>query len=158
MNELKTDPRVLLVGIGNRNHGDDGLGWIFVNMIDSLGYDFLDFEYRDQLQVEDAKLVSEYDVVVFADASYQKFGGGFEISRCLPAKHSFYSTQAQVPAAILFLANDLYKKLPKAYIISISGEEWEEQSLLSDEGSNNLQAAVEFFDEQLLPSLLAVTV
>jgi len=158
MKELKTDPKVLLVAMGNRERGDNGLGWTFVDMIDSLGYDFLDFEYREQLFVEDAKLIGEYDVVIFVDASYQKFGGGFEISRCFASSHGFYFSNAQAPSAMLYLAKKLYQKTPKAYLLSISGEEWEEQPSLSSDAVANLQAAIEFFDEQFLPSILAVRV
>jgi len=158
MNELKTEPGILLIGMGNREKGDNGVGWAFAEMIDSLGYNFLDFEYREQLYVEDAKLIGEYDVVIFADASYEKLGGGFEISRCFAASHGFYFSNAQAPSAMLYLANKLYKKSPKAYLISISGDEWEEQPSLSSEAGKNLQSAVEFFDEQFLPSILAVGV
>jgi Ni,Fe-hydrogenase maturation factor len=158
MNEQKTDPRFLVIGMGNREHGDNGLGWTFAEMIDSLGYNFLDLEYREQLYVEDAKLIGGYDVVIFIDASFQKFGGGFEISRCFAASHGFYFSNAQAPSAMLYLANKLYNKSPKAYLISISGDEWDEQPTLSIEGLKNLQSAVEFFDEQFLPSILAVGV
>ena len=58
MNEQKTDPMVLLVAMGNREHGDNGIGWEFADTIESLGYDFLDLEYREQMLVEDAKLIS----------------------------------------------------------------------------------------------------
>lgn len=157
MSEQKTDTKVLLVGLGNREQGDDGLGCTFVDMIDCLGYDFVDFEYREKLELEDAKLISEYDVVVFADASYEKLGGGFEISRCFAATHAFYANPSQRPPAVLHLANTLYKKYPKAYLLVITGEEWEEQASLSRDAETNLQAAVEFFDEQFLPAVLAMT-
>jgi hydrogenase maturation protease len=158
MNEQKTDPKVLLIAMGNREHGDEGLGWTFVDMIDSLGYDFLDLEYREQLFVEDAKLIGGYDVVIFVDASHEKLGEGFEISRCFTASHGFYFSNAQAPPAMLYLAKKLYQKSPKAYLLNISGEEWKEQTSLSNEAATNVQAAVEFFDEQFLPSVLAVTV
>ena len=158
MNEQKTDAAVLLVAMGNRERGDNGIGWEFADTIESLGYDFLDLEYREQLFVEDAKLISGYDVVIFVDASYQKFGGGFEMGRCFAASHGFYFSNAQAPPAMLYLAKKLYEKSPKAYLLNISGEEFEEQPSLSNEALKNLQSAVEFFDEQFLPSILGVRV
>jgi Ni,Fe-hydrogenase maturation factor len=158
MNEQNNDPGILLVGMGNREHGDNGLGWTFVEMMESLGYDFLDFEYREQLFVEDAKLISNYDVVIFVDVSYQKFGGGFEMSRCFAASHGFYFSNAQAPSAMLYLAKKLYHKTPKAYLLTISGEEWEEQAFLSNNAVKNLQSAVDFFDLHFLPSVLPVGV
>ncbi|HVX00474.1 MAG TPA: hypothetical protein VHA52_08585 [Candidatus Babeliaceae bacterium] len=158
MNEQKTDPDVLLIGMGNREHGDSCLGWTFVDMINSLGYDFLDFEYREQMFVEDAKLISHYDIVIFVDASNQKTNDGFEMSRCFAASHGFYFSNAQAPPAMLYLARKLYEKAPKAYLLNISGEEFGEQPSLSNEALKNLQSAVEFFDEQFLPSILGVRV
>jgi hypothetical protein len=96
--------------------------------------------------------------VIFVDASYQKFGGGFEMSRCFAASHGFYFSNAQAPPAMLYLAKKLYEKSPKAYLLNISGEEFEEQPSLSNEALKNLQSAIEFFDEQFLPSILAVRV
>lgn len=158
MNEQNSDPTVLLIGMGNREHVDNSLGWMFVNMVNSLGYDFLNFEYREQMFVEDAKLISNYDVVIFVDASNQKFNDGFEMSRCFAANHGFYFSNAQAPPAMLYLAKKLYEKAPKAYLLTISGEEFVEQPSLSNEALKNLQSAVEYFDEQFLPSILAVKV
>jgi hydrogenase maturation protease len=158
MNEQKTDATVLLVAMGNRERGDNGISCEFADTIESLGYDFLDLEYREQMFVEDAKLISNYDIVIFVDASYQKFGGGFEMSRCFAANHGFYFSNAQAPPAMLYLAKKLYEKSPKAYLLNISGDEFEEQPSLSNEALKNLQSAIEFFDEQFLPSILAVRV
>jgi hydrogenase maturation protease len=148
---LKTDSGILLIGIGNNCRGDDGLGWKFVDLLENMGFDFLDHEYRYQLQVEDAALVSEYDVVVFVDATYEKLDEGFEVRPCVATEQSFFSTHAQSPEAILHLTNTLYKKFPKAYVIAICGEGWELQTSLSETAEKNLQTAVGFFTEQFLP-------
>jgi len=152
MKDLKIKSTILLIGIGNSGRGDDGLGWKFVETIDGQGYDFLDYEFRYQLQVEDAALITNYDVVIFVDASHDKLSGGFEFRRCISASHSFFSTHAQAPGAIVHLANNLYNKFPKAYTLAISGRSWELETSLSEEAENNLQAALSFFTEQFLPT------
>jgi hydrogenase maturation protease len=161
MKNLKTDPiaigsSMLLIGIGNSGRGDDGLGWEFVERVNGLGYDFLDYEFRYQLQVEDAELIAKYDVVVFVDASRDELDGGFEMRRCISASHSFYTTHSQSPEAILHLASNLYNKFPKAYTLAISGKEWHLQTLLSFEAKNNLQSAFTFFVEDFLPTVQPV--
>jgi len=153
MKELKNEPRTLLVGIGNSGRSDDGLGWKFIEEIGNLGYDFLNCEFRYQLQVEDALLVSEYDVVVFVDASQEKLTHGFEMMSCIASDCYFFTTHAQMPGAILFLTNRLYNKFPKAYTLAISGNEWELDTSLSTEAKHNLQAAVNFFVEEFLPTI-----
>jgi hydrogenase maturation protease len=152
MKNSKTDPRILLIGIGNDGRGDDGLGWRFVEMIDSLGYDFLDYEFRYQLQVEDAATIADYDIVVFVDSSHARLSGGFEMRSCIAANHAFFSTHEQAPSAIVYLANTLYSKFPRAYTLAITGKNWELQTSLSREAETNLQSALSFFLEQFLPT------
>jgi len=156
MKNLKTDSnRVLIIGIGNSGRGDDGLGWKFVEMTQYLGYDFLDYEFRYQLQIEDASLIGAYDVVIFTDASHSKLSKGFEMKSCLPANHYFFSSHTQSPEVILYLANILYHKSPKAYTLAISGKEWDLHTSLSKGAEKNLQAALSFFVEEFLPAVQA---
>ncbi|MFI5187526.1 MAG: hypothetical protein ACHQF0_12420 [Chitinophagales bacterium] len=156
MKDVKTDPvaigsnKILLIGIGNSGRNDDGLGWRFIEMINGFGCDFLRYEVRYQLQVEDAALVSEYNVVIFVDATHDKLRSGYEMRSCIAANHAFFSTHAQQPGAILYLANHLYNKFPKAYTLAISGRDWELKTSLSKEAENNLQAALSFFTEEFL--------
>ena len=145
---MKTDRKILLIGIGNNCRGDDGLGWKFVELVESMGLDFIDHEYRYQLQVEDAALISEYDVVYFVDASYEKMDKGFELRPCIASDEEQISSHAQSPGAILKLANNLYQKHPEAYILAIGGEGWELQTWLSETAVRNLVEATSFFAEQ----------
>jgi Ni,Fe-hydrogenase maturation factor len=158
MKELKTDPKMLLVGIGNYDWGDDSIGWSFVDRLISQGYDFLDYQYRYKLKTEDAELISKYDVVVFVSASQEKINQGYELSSCIAASHAFYSEDVQAPSAILHLTTQLYKRNPKAYFLRISGMDWRMQPYLSREANKNMEAAVAFFDEEFLPSILTLAV
>ena len=153
MKKLKTEPGILLIGIGNSGRGDDGLGWEFVERITALGLDSLDYEFRYQLQVEDAALISDYDIVIFVDSSKEKLCGGYQMNRCISASHSFFSTHSQTPSTILHLANNVYTKFPKTYTLAISGKEWELQTSLSVEAQKNLESALSFFIGQFLPTI-----
>jgi hydrogenase maturation protease len=128
---LKTDQKILLIGIGNNCRGDDGLGWKFIELVESMGLDFIDREFRYQLQVEDAVLISEYDVVYFVDATYEKMDKGFELRPCIAFDEEQVSSHAQSPGAILRLANDLYQKFPEAWILAIGGDSCEIQTSMS---------------------------
>jgi hydrogenase maturation protease len=151
MKKSKTEScRILLIAIGNCGRGDDGLGWKFADTIQELGLDFIDFEYRYQLQVEDASLICNYDTIIFADASHKKLMDGFEIKRCNPAEHFFYSSHMQSPETILFLAHKLFGKSPKAYTLAISGVEWDLKTFLNAEAERNMIAAITFFKNEFL--------
>jgi len=144
---LKADQKILVLGIGNNCRGDDGLGWKFVELIETMGLDFIHCELRYQLQVEDAALISEYEVVYFVDASYETLMDGFTVRPCETFNQEQFSTHAQSPEAILGLANNLYRKCPKAYILAIEGESWELETNLSETAKKNLVEAVSFFAE-----------
>jgi hydrogenase maturation protease len=155
---LKTDQKILLIGIGNNCGGDDGLGWKFIELVESMGLDFISHEYRYQLQVEDAALISEYEVVYFVDASYEKMDKGFELRPCIAFDEEQVSSHAQSPGAILRLANDLYQKFPEAWILAIGGESWEIQTSLSETAERNLVEATSFFAELFFETEVAETI
>ena len=144
---MKTDQKILLIGIGNNCRGDDGLGWKFVELVEAMGLDFIDCEFRYQLQVEDAAMISEYDVVYFVDASYEVLMDGFTVRPCEAGSQEQFSTHTQGPEAILGLVNSLYKKFPKAHVLAIGGESWELETNLSETAKKNLIEAVSFFAE-----------
>ena len=157
MKNLKTNKQsILLLGIGNCGRNDDGLGWQFVDMFNSNGPDNIDLEYRYQLQVEDALLISNFDIVLFADATHTELQHGFEIKPCLPASHYFFSSHAQSPETILYLAEDLYQKKPEAYTIAISGYNWGLGTNISKEAATNLESSFHFFMNEFLPALQQV--
>ncbi len=154
MNNLKTDDsNVLVIAIGNCGRNDDGLGWKFADYLRERGTGNMDIEYRYQLQVEDALLVSGYDLVFFVDASHANLEQGFEIKPCNAAGHYFFSSHAQTPETILYLSADLYNKIPIAYTIGIAGFNWGMGTSISYRASNNLEAAFRYFISGFLPSL-----
>ncbi|MDZ7651023.1 MAG: hypothetical protein U5K54_29970 [Cytophagales bacterium] len=90
MNELKMASRILMIGIGNNGRSDDALGWKFVDEF-SDHEDLFDVEYRYQLQIEDALLITEYKKVIFVDASHKEYDNGYSFYKCEPGPHrSFY--------------------------------------------------------------------
>lgn len=154
MNDTKAENRkILLLGIGNSGRGDDGLGWSFVEAITDGGYEFLDSEFRYQLQVEDADLIARYDTVIFVDASQDPLKEGFGIRPCVAVGQYSFTSHALEPGAIVYLTNTLYHTFPDAYILAINGVEWELQCALSKEAEANLNAALGFFRESILPAM-----
>ena len=57
MKNLKLKSNTLIIGIGNSGRRDDGLGWAFVNEIQSRMPDDFDYEWRYQLQVDRKSVV-----------------------------------------------------------------------------------------------------
>jgi hydrogenase maturation protease len=161
MKELETEkPDIIIIGIGNTSRGDDGLGWEFLSrMIDTFSLPF-DWEYRYQLQVEDSELIQQYKMVVFADASHTVLSDGFEFKPCQPARHYLFSSHAQNPETVMYLAHQLYGCVTKSYTMAISGYEWELGGKLSPLAEQNLSLAMAFmeknFEKIIQNELLAV--
>lgn len=142
--------KILVIGIGNCGRADDALGWSFIDEIKENLPDNYDCEYKYQLQVEDAELISHYDVVYFVDAHKEQFNKGFTWGEGHPvATHSF-STHELDPGTVLYLSKSIYNKLPKSFILGISGLSFELKMGLSDKAKENLSKALEFFNQKTL--------
>jgi len=142
--------KILIFGIGNCGRADDGLGWAFIDKIKEYLPKNFDFEYKYQLQIEDAELISHYNEVYFVDAHKEQFEKGFIWGECHPkATHSF-STHELDPETVLYLAKSIYNKLPKSYILGISGLSFQLKIGLSDKAEINLSNALDFFNEKTL--------
>lgn len=151
MKKSKTEQnRTLLIGIGNTSRADDGLGWLFLNSVEEFSPGSFDAEYRYQLQVEDAVLVSSYEKVFFIDATEEELPEGFELIRCEPATEYFFSSHMQSPETILYLAKTLYNKQPESIVLKISGYEWELGKPLSNRARHNLDDAIHFIQENFI--------
>ncbi len=103
-------------------------------------------ESNYQLNIEDAELISNYDVVIFADASVAAVEP-FEFKPMI-AKNPVvgFSSHSISAESLLGLAEQLFGKRPVAYAMAIRGyafDEFGEQ--LSESAEANLAVAEEFF-------------
>ncbi len=145
----KLDNKTIVLGIGNNGRQDDGLGWLFLDFLKSEHSDF-DLEYRYQLQIEDAELISNYQNVIFIDAAKDENEDGFSYYPCKPSEKYSFSTHALDPETILYLTKKLYNHEPEATVLAIQGYDWELKIGLSDKGEQNLKKAKVYFKESIL--------
>ena len=140
-------PETLLVAIGNSGRGDDGLGWAFADRVRQEAGFRGPIEYRYQLQVEDAALISRVPSVVFVDACAERLAGGFEWRACQPARHFEFSTHELEPGTVLKLCRDLYGTQPTAWVLAIEGARWALGAGLSPSAERNLRQTLQAFAE-----------
>ena len=151
MKESETDRKTLLIGIGNSGRSDDALGCKFVD--EFADYDHLfDLEYRYQLQIEDAELVSRYKKVIFVDASCTLSDKGFSFEPCIPAPLTSFTSHELSPGCVVWLARDLYSVSPQAFVLAIGGTQWELHLGLSTAAQQNFNKAADFFRAYLQAS------
>jgi len=149
----KSDHNILVLGIGNNGRQDDGLGWLFLDFLKEQD-STIDLEYKYQLQIEDAELISNYDKVIFVDATKEITEDGFYLKPCYPSEKYSFSSHALAPETILYLSNTLYNQHPEASILGIQGYEWELKIGLSQMGVVNFNKAKKYFKDTVLINYL----
>ncbi len=138
-------PVLLLFCIGNIARQDDGLGWAFADAIEQSNCFPGEIFRPYQLNIEDAEACSQADTVIFVDAATGNSKQGFAFEKCEPDGEITFTTHALLPNAIIALTNDLYGKYPNAYLLKISGKEWELGKEMTPFAKENLRRAVSFF-------------
>ncbi len=145
----KDSEKIIIFGIGNNGRQDDGLGWKFLDFLEEQNSN-IDLEYRYQLQIEDAELITNFTKVVFVDATKEKIPEGFYLKQCLPSEKYSFSTHALNPETIIYLSKKLYNHTPDASIFAIQGYDWELKIGLSNKGYINLEKAKKYFKDTVL--------
>ncbi len=147
------DNKNIIIGIGNSGRKDDGLGWAFLDEIKSKLPSHFDIEYRYQLQIEDAELISTYKTVYFVDAHKDQFDKGYVLKECHPKSDQGFTTHQLAPETVLYISKKLYNTQPQAYILGISGQHFDLQIGLTEMASSNLSKAITFFDQSVVANL-----
>ena len=142
-----TDLSILVYGYGNPGRTDDALGILFSQELEKKNYPGLLFDNNYQLNAEDALLISEYDAVIFADASHKP--DSFCFSRLQPSLEIGFTTHAMHPGSVLALCHQLYDKHPQTFLMEIRGYEWDMAEKISDKARENLNGALTFIDPLL---------
>ena len=149
--------KVLLVGIGNYGRADDGLGWAFLDRIEPELPKNYEIEYRYQLQIEDAELVTHYDRIIFIDAHVDVFDVGFVWEECLPKATDSFTSHELDPRSVLYLTESVYGKRPKSYTLGISGTNFWLEIGLSETAEKNLTKALQFLKNKIDHNFESIT-
>ncbi len=144
MNNVKC----LVYGYGNPGRQDDGLGVELALMIENNERlsKYADVDYNYQLNIEDALTISEYDLVIFADAALN-IDKSFEFKKIQPAHSITFTTHELSAESLLALCQDLYNKNPESYILAIRGYEWEMGLPMTSRAKSNLNDAYIFLTD-----------
>ena len=143
--------KILIIGIGNGSRGDDALGWMLLERLEGKVSPEVTLHYAFQLSIEDALMLTDYETVVFIDASKNRYPEGYACRRLeTPAAgNAAFTSHAQTPDNIMYLAHQLYDHCPVAWVLEISGEHWELGSPLSGRAAEHLESATVFFQKWL---------
>lgn len=139
--------RILIYGFGNPGRKDDGLGIAFAEQMEKWsrrkGIKNIDFDSNYQLNIEDAYVISKYDLVLFADASLEPVDQ-YKITFVEPSPHVNFSMHSISPSYVAYLCRELYNRKPLIFLLHIKGYEWELEEGITPKASNNLKKAISF--------------
>ncbi len=146
--------RVLIYGYGNPGRQDDGLGIEMTNMIQKwieehkLNCMTTDSNY--QLNIEDAEKISDWEVVVFVDATKDESVHEFTFRKLEPSDAKVeFTMHAVSPSYVLHLSEKLFNKKPEAYVLAIRGFEWDMKEGLTANATLNLEQAFQYLLRKL---------
>lgn len=145
---MKDTSKKLIIGIGNTGRKDDGLGWMFLDLLKESKLKGWDMVYKYQLNIEDADLVKDVETLIFVDSYNDKLPKGFLMEECHSRLDFEYTTHALNPCSVLALCNNLYKKRPTTFVMKIQGFEWGLGEGLSERAMVNLKKAVDYFSRK----------
>jgi hydrogenase maturation protease len=133
---------ILIFGYGNLSRGDDALGPLLLDYIESH-CDLTEIELLTdfQLQIEHALDLEHRSLVLFVDASVACINS-FDFSQLSAARDKSYTTHAMSPAAVLAVYVSIKKQTPPpSFLMSIKAESMELGEGLSCAAENNFQQA-----------------
>jgi len=147
--------KILLLGYGNPDRGDDGVAWHVLktlfsergkNSIDLFDLEVnpltenIDVWFNFQLLPEIADLIVKYDQAVFLDAHTGEIKNDLNFVKLIPAYQNAPFTHHMTPASLLAVAESIHGEYPESWSLSVRGYSFEfEQQLtaktlaLSDE-------------------------
>jgi hydrogenase maturation protease len=142
---------LLIYGIGNPGRQDDGLGVEFVSLLERWSVEQIiklqiDFLSNYQLNIEDAKTIADYELVVIADAS-KEIPEGYQIRRIDPVQTNHAMTHFLSPGALLRLCEELFGRKPQMYVLHLAGYRWSIGKPVTRKAKNNFQQALDKFQE-----------
>jgi hydrogenase maturation protease len=145
---VRSRPSVLVYGFGNPGREDDGAGVALAEQIRAAALPGVTTDSNYQLNVEDALLLTEHDIVIFADATRSPVDR-FSFYRLEPDPSVSFTTHAMSPGSVLALCSQLYGKTPPVYMLEIAGVSFELREGLTAEAAENTGAAGAFLIELL---------
>lgn len=136
------DDSSLIYGIGNIGRQDDGLGWAFIDWLETAsGCAKADKVKFYQLNLEDADLISHKQRVLFVDASKDTTVDSFRLYKAEPKMDFSFTSHAMSIETIMATCWQCFGKMPEVHVLAIRGYQWELQIGLTEQAENNLHLA-----------------
>jgi hydrogenase maturation protease len=133
----------LVVGIGNVGREDDGLGWAFVDWLETTGECAgTELVRAYQLQLEDADLVSRVDRVLFVDSTTDPDVATYQLSIPEPRLEVAFTSHALTIPTVLEISRQCFSRLPDVRLLAIRGHSFTLTEGLTPLAADHLAVAI----------------
>ncbi|MBL1321492.1 MAG: hydrogenase maturation protease [Methylophaga sp.] len=140
----------LIYGIGNVGRQDDGLGWAFIDWLESESIcPKAELMRHYQLHLEDADMISYKKQVLFVDASKVPELETFQLENIKPKMDFSFTSHAISVESILATCQTCFDYMPKVQFLTIKGYEWNLQLGLTTKAKQNLKSATDYFEQYI---------
>jgi hydrogenase maturation protease len=123
--------RVLVIGIGNPLRSDDGFGWAVAEQLSARADENLQVLKVHQLTPELAEAISGVDLAIFVDAGAHGTPCPLTCEPVSVSDADLRFSHDVTPAALIQVAQTLYRKAPVAYLVCVAGKSFEHGEALS---------------------------
>jgi hydrogenase maturation protease len=132
---------VLVLAVGNPSRGDDALGPMLAEMVETADLPGVEVVTEFQLQVENSLDIEGRERVIFVDAGIGTHAP-FEVREATPAADFLHTSHALSPEAVLATYLRIKGEAPPpAMILCVRGESFELGDGLSRDAAAHLHAA-----------------
>lgn len=117
----------LIYGTGNVGRQDDCLGWAFIDWLQTGGLrSNAEIQRNNQLQLNDAYLISKMQRVLFVDAAKERLADIIHIG-ARGAENGFQSSTSHAISMPAIMANPstVFQRLPVVHVLAIGGFEFD---------------------------------
>lgn len=115
--------RALVIGYGNRLRGDDGVGTTIAEIVETWQMPGVGTITPHQLTPELADSLSQVDMALFIDASWNLLAGEVSVTPVCSVEHELIVSHYATPSGLLSLARSLYGCAPDAWWVQIGIED-----------------------------------
>jgi hydrogenase maturation protease len=125
--------KTLVIGYGNDSRNDDGAGWFVVAELAKLGLPDVTLQTAQQLDVDFAEIVRDFEQVIFVDAAVPESAGPWTRTEITPWFQPHAVAHFLTPADVLGLSQSLYGRAPRGVAFAIRGRDFNFGTTISPE-------------------------
>lgn len=147
--------RILVLGCGDSDFLDEGVGPALAEAVGRLDLPGVSVDWCDALSLEDAATLAAHDIVILAGSSFsgaEPFA--FKVIRVGAAKPGI-GRQSMKPAELLYVTSKLYGRKPEAWQLAIRAYDFGPGQGLSERARAHVSKAVEFLEAAIRLKLAA---